>query len=229
MIAIAVVDDDTLMRRAFLDGIDPRVRAVAVVPRVEPLPATVATDCSAIVVDLRLRTASSPDQDVVQGTAAVLYALRFGLPILIYTNEQRLEVLAACMAIGAKGLVFKADSLEDLVEGLLQVGEGATFVTPAAAGLLARLNALRSNGLALTDRQIDVLKLRASGFDRQRIASRLSLSTKTVESHIAAVGLVYADYLREHGTGQLLHDLGLEDGDLVDPRHLPRRRRRRLS
>jgi DNA-binding NarL/FixJ family response regulator len=229
LITIAVVDDDTLMRKAFTDGIDGRVRTVVASPSVEQLPADVPTTCVAIVLDLRLRSLSSAEQGtVLQGTAAVRSASRLGLPILLYTNEQRLEVLAACMAVGASGLVFKADPLEDLVEGLLQVVEGLTFITPAAAGLLSRLDTLRSSGLALTDRQIDVLKLRASGFERSRIAERLHLSPKTVETHIAGVGQVYGQYLRDRGEGQLLHDLGLEDGDLVDPGHLPRRRRRRL-
>lgn len=232
-VRVAVVDDDTLMRKAFMDGIDPAVAGVLEAASVEALPAGLSSSVDVLVLDLRLHGAGHRDgaraAGGVQGTAAVRVAAGTGVPVLLYTNEQRPEVLASCLAVGASGLVGKRDPLHVLVEGILQVATGDSFLSPSSAGILTRLQRLRADGLVLTDRQVDVLRLRASGFDRPRIAARLHLSPKTVESHIEAIGRAYADFLRLNSAAQLLHDLGLGPGDLVDPADLPRRRRRRSS
>ncbi|NIQ52695.1 MAG: hypothetical protein GWN71_04365, partial [Gammaproteobacteria bacterium] len=47
--------------------------------------------------------------------------------------------------------------------------------------------ATRDNPAGLTPRQLQVLDLLAEGLSNQAIASRLHISTKTVEHHVSAV------------------------------------------
>ncbi|WP_232666625.1 alpha/beta fold hydrolase [Pseudonocardia sp. TRM90224] len=63
------------------------------------------------------------------------------------------------------------------------VDEVAAFVRQDGMGAPATSAALRS----LTDRELDVLRLVSQGYDNERVASTLALSTRTVERHLTAL------------------------------------------
>jgi len=87
--------------------------------------------------------------------------------------ERQLDGLAILDRLGADGTAAKVrQRLRD--EGLARIPRG-----PAAR--------TRANPAGLTDRQLEVLELVAQGCTNADIATRLVLSVRTVDSHVAAV------------------------------------------
>ena len=94
---------------------------------------------------------------------------------------------------GARGYVTKSISPEDLIDAVNQVAAGdavfsprlAGFVLDAFAGALPRPADPELD--QLTPREKEVLRQIARGYTYKQVASRLSISVKTVETHVSAV------------------------------------------
>jgi DNA-binding NarL/FixJ family response regulator len=95
---------------------------------------------------------------------------------------------------GALGYVTKTIATEDLLAAIATVAAGeaafsprlAAFVLTAFAGGPAGGEADAELG-ALTPREREVLHHLARGYSYKRIAHRLGISARTVESHVGAV------------------------------------------
>jgi DNA-binding NarL/FixJ family response regulator len=93
---------------------------------------------------------------------------------------------------GVSGLVRRSEATPDrLVQVITSVHEGAGVVPPDMLGrLLSQVSRLKDHVLTprgmnftgLTDREADVLRLVAKGFDTQEIAKELSYSERTVKN-----------------------------------------------
>ncbi len=103
------------------------------------------------------------------------------------------EDVIAMIRAGARGYVTKTISADDLAEAIDRVKAGDAVFSPRLAGFV--LDAF-AGGLPapadqeldqLTPREREVLRLIARGFAYKQVATRLSLSVKTVESHVSAV------------------------------------------
>jgi DNA-binding NarL/FixJ family response regulator len=98
-----------------------------------------------------------------------------------------------CLEAGAKGCVFREQSLDEVVCAIEAVVEGKLVVTPPVAGsLFSRLVELgrrrrrrqRLERLTLTPRELEVLRLIADGLSNDQIAGRLCLSIHTIKNHV---------------------------------------------
>jgi DNA-binding NarL/FixJ family response regulator len=106
------------------------------------------------------------------------------------------------LQLGAAGYVLKQGAANDLVDAVRAAVRGETFLYPAVAQNLVQdyLEHLNTSGRTpmqdgLTDREREVLVLVAEGLTNAEIASRLTISVKTVQTH------------RTHIMGKLdLHD-----------------------
>ena len=113
-------------------------------------------------------------------------ASRPGLIAAAYTvNDQQQEVLAAIRA-GASGYILKRESLDRLVEAITELAAGGAPITPSVASMI--LDVLRNEDLdtaapRLSPREQKVLRLVADGYMQKEIASLLSVSLYTVQSH----------------------------------------------
>ncbi len=84
----------------------------------------------------------------------------------------------------ASGYVLKDDAFEDLLYAIRSVSSGKKFVSPSISEKILITGTMRENGnRILTDRECEVLRLIASGLTNKKIANRLSISIKTVETH----------------------------------------------
>ena len=107
--------------------------------------------------------------------------------ILVYSAQPELVYAPRAFQAGARGYLMKDAGVEAVPEALAVLLGGERYASPAvqramfqaaaagrsAAGLLA----------ALSDRELQVLRLLGSGMDTARIASELSLSIKTVGTY----------------------------------------------
>jgi DNA-binding NarL/FixJ family response regulator len=104
------------------------------------------------------------------------------------------DVIDAIVA-GACGYVLKDASIEQVVAGIRSAAAGESLISPAiATKLLQRVRATASSRReaeliesALSEREIQVLKLVANGKDNAGIAAELHISPKTVKNHISNI------------------------------------------
>jgi DNA-binding NarL/FixJ family response regulator len=103
------------------------------------------------------------------------------------------DVIAVIRA-GARGYVTKTISSDDLASAIARVRDGDAVFSPRLAGFV--LDAFAGDAPpAMTDPEMDqlsprereVMRLIARGYTYKEIARRLSLSIKTVETHVSAV------------------------------------------
>ena len=139
-----------------------------------------------------------------------------GYRTLIYTNEQRRGVLAACLAAGAQGVVFKTSTMPALREAVNIVAEGGSAIPTSLAGMVEKYSSQGHLG-QLSPRQLEVLRARARDEPFKSIARRLRIDQRTVEDHMYVVTRRFSDYLRTHSLADLEHELGIAPRDLLDP------------
>lgn len=116
-----------------------------------------------------------------------------GVKVVILGPEEAGPEIVACMEAGAKGYVFREQSLQELKAAIELVSRGETVCTPGIAQFLfSRLGELglehrrreRLEFLDLTARELEILQLIAEGLSNQQIAQRLYLSVHTVKNHV---------------------------------------------
>jgi len=140
--------------------------------------------------DLALLDISMPNRD---GLSTLLeIKKRFPkLKVMVLTMQKDQEHFKHAMKNGASGYMLKDDAYEQLILGIKIVLKEKQFISPAIANVMTdyyvrSLDAAESSSLdLLTKRELQILKMIASGMANKNIATRLKLSTRTVETHRA--------------------------------------------
>jgi DNA-binding NarL/FixJ family response regulator len=190
-VRIVVVDDHHLFRagvRAELAEVCEIVGEAAT--PAEAVAVIAATQPEVVLLDVHL-----PDG----GGVAVLDALAVvGTPpaALALSVSDAAEDVVPMIRAGALGYVTKTIDTEDLVAAIARVAAGdayfsprlAAFVLQAFSGGVEEPAAGEDDVLqSLTPREREVLHHLARGYAYKRIAARLGIGTRTVESHVRAV------------------------------------------
>jgi DNA-binding NarL/FixJ family response regulator len=103
------------------------------------------------------------------------------------------EDVIAMIRAGARGYVTKSIAPEDLADAVERVAAGDAVFSPRLAGFVldAFSDAVPVDADpeldSLTPREREVLRQIARGYAYKQIATRLSISVKTVETHVSAV------------------------------------------
>lgn len=113
--------------------------------------------------------------------------------LLVLTGRSDEEAVFDAIKAGADGFLEKTAGVRFIADALLRVGAGERVFTPEQEGIavaeLGRLarQARESSGIraSLTDRELEILELVSRGLTVKQVASRLGLSPRTVETHIA--------------------------------------------
>jgi DNA-binding NarL/FixJ family response regulator len=111
--------------------------------------------------------------------------------LLILSMHSNPSYVAAALRAGATGYLLKDAAAEELPLALRAVTRGETYLSPAVSklvveGFLGRVEptSVPPESLdRLTPRQREILQLVAEGKTTKEVASLLSLSVKTVETH----------------------------------------------
>ncbi len=85
---------------------------------------------------------------------------------------------------GASGYLLKHEALKTVVDAVRAVAAGGEWYSQKVMSRMAAWARGRQPALAgITERELDVLRLMAQGWDNQRIAEALSISEGTVKNH----------------------------------------------
>ncbi len=105
--------------------------------------------------------------------------------VILLTQHEEDQYISEALEVGVKGYVLKNQAANDLLQAIRQVSRGHVYLSPGVSG--AVMEAYRSKDERpkdpLTAREKQVLQLIAEGKSTRDVASLLSISVKTAESH----------------------------------------------
>lgn len=105
-----------------------------------------------------------------------------GLPVLVLSMHDEPEIIRDVLDSGAKAYVMKSNSRDELVKAMRHVMMGEKYVSPEVSLKLLEANQ-KTNSSALTEREVEIVKLIAKEYSNKQIADMLFISERTVESH----------------------------------------------
>jgi DNA-binding NarL/FixJ family response regulator len=230
MIRVGVFDDQTLVRQGIrsLLGLADDVEVVGEAEDGDGAIALVEDHApDVLLLDLRM-----PRRDGI----ATLHALNeraLDVPVLVLTTFDDDELVLQALRAGARGYLLKDVTLEQLVGAIRTLADGGTLIEPAITDRLIRAVRVSQqeagfvDGLKetvgpdpdLTGRELEVLRLIASGYANREIAAALHLAEGTVKNHVSNVLMKLGVRDRTRAVLRALH-LGIlgKDGPTADER-----------
>lgn len=116
------------------------------------------------------------------------------IKFIVLTTYDTDEYIFDAIEAGAKGYLLKDASREDLFKAVRTVNKGESLIEPGVVSrVLDRLTQLSRRGVqgsgypALSEREVEVLQLMASGSANKQIAADLLISESTVKTHVANI------------------------------------------
>jgi DNA-binding NarL/FixJ family response regulator len=136
-----------------------------------------------VLMDVRM-----PKLDGVEATARVRKACSKTAVLVMSAFDNEHDVVRA-LAAGAVGYVLKDAAREELLEAVRTVARGGSALSPTAASRLVGRMHGRAESVqdALTARELDVLRLVASGANNREIGKKLRVSEATIKTHLLHV------------------------------------------
>jgi DNA-binding NarL/FixJ family response regulator len=192
VIRVALADDQTLVRKGIRSLLELTADIRVVVEANDGEEAIALLSSTAVdvaLLDVRMPRATGLD---------VLEALNKraggGPPCILLTTFDDDAVAFRGIRLGARGFMLKDVSLEELADAIRTVAGGGTLINPAITERvvrgLARLDApvpASPVPAALTPRELDVLRLIASGSSNREIAGVLGTAEATVKNQASSI------------------------------------------
>jgi len=188
-IRVLIADDHALVREGIrsLIGTEAGMRVVGeaangaeAVRRFEELRPDV------VVMDLVM-----PEMDGIEAITRIKQVAHDARVLALTSFSDDDRVFPAIKA-GALGYILKNSAPQDLLVAIRHVFHGEASLDPAVAiKVIREINrppaASQSGEDALSEREIEVLRLIAQGLSNQEIADRLAVSERTVRNHVGSI------------------------------------------
>ena len=183
-IRILIADDHSVVRqglRMFL-GLDPELEVVGEArDGAEALLRAHELHPDVVLIDLLM--------PVMDGIAAI-GAIRRELPdieVIALTSVLDDSSVIGAVRAGAIGYLLKDTEADDLCRAIKAAAAGQVQLSPKAAARLMREVRAPDSPEALTEREVDVLRLLAQGQANKQIALNLRIGEKTVKTHVSNI------------------------------------------
>jgi len=189
-VRVFLVDDHALVRSGVRAELGDAVEVVGEADEVEAAIELIRERVPDVVlVDVHMPGGGG--RAVIEAVLATHPDVRF---LALSVSDAPEDVIAIIRA-GARGYVTKAITGPELADAVRRVHDGDAVFSPRLAGFV--LDAFASSAGApgpvdpeldqLTSREQEVLRLIARGYTYKEAARQLSISVKTVETHVSAV------------------------------------------
>jgi two-component system response regulator DegU len=118
-----------------------------------------------------------------------------GIKIIILTIHDDDDYIFEAYNAGASGYILKDVDPDELIEAIKTVYSGIPYIHPSITGKLLNVlnrvqdqeNNSHNRYRLLSEREMEVLTLLASGQSNRQIAQQLFISEKTVKNHISSI------------------------------------------
>ncbi len=185
---VMLVDDHAVVRqglRTFLDLQDDITVVGEAKDGVEALQIVHELEPDVVLMDLVM-----PRMDGIE-TVRRMKALRPHIQIIVLTSFGDDQKVFAAIRAGATGFLLKDVSPQDLAAAIHAARRGEASLAPGIATKLLQEIAIGSNPAAeehtLTEREYAVLALIAQGRSNRQISEELTISEKTVKTHVSNI------------------------------------------
>jgi DNA-binding NarL/FixJ family response regulator len=207
---VVVVDDQALVRRGIVTLLELAGVSVAdeAADGAAALEAIARARPDVVLMDLRM-----PGHDGIWALEKLREA-GDETPVLVLTTFDDDTLVLDALRAGARGYLLKDVTVEQLRGAVATLAEGGTLIAPAITDRLLR--AIRSGPSPvdagapvvqpLTERELEVLRLMATGYGNREIASALFLAEGTVKNHVSAILLKLSTRDRTNAVLRALHE-----------------------
>ncbi|WP_190239043.1 response regulator [Pelotomaculum schinkii] len=190
-VKVLIVDDHALVREG-LTKILSTEEVIKVVGEAEN-GAQAVEQAFRMQPDVILMDINMPVTNGIEATRAIKNE-KPEIGIIALTIHDQEEYLFELIKAGVSGYILKDISPSVLIQTILGVARGESFITPSMTAKMfneyARLssqNQLGTSSERLTRREFDVLRLVAHGENNRAIAKKLFISEKTVKNHLTNI------------------------------------------
>jgi two-component system NarL family response regulator len=189
VVRVLICDDHAVFRRGLMLvlELDDRVQVVGEAAD----GATAVAMAQELVPDVVLMDVRMPGMTGIETTRRISAELPTTRIIVLTVSDEEDDLYEAIKA-GASGYLLKEISIEEVGDAVESVMAGNSLITPSmAAKLLTEFTALAKQAETrttvpprLTDRELQVLRLIATGMSNREIAGELTISENTVKNHV---------------------------------------------
>jgi NarL family two-component system response regulator LiaR len=183
---VLIADDQTLFRSGLarlLDG-DDRVNVVGeAVDGLAAVKLALALKPDVVLMDIKM-----PNLDGIEATRQIVTE-NPEIKVLMLTTFEADNYVIQALKAGASGYVLKDSSAGAIVSSILAVVAGERVMASAVANrvleMLTGATTPKEFYDGLTAREVEILKMLATGMANKQIAYKLGISEKTVRNHVS--------------------------------------------
>ncbi|MBA2460360.1 MAG: response regulator transcription factor [Actinobacteria bacterium] len=189
-VRVVLIDDHDLLRRGIKTMLESQ-GDIKVVGEAsdgsQALQAVEAAEPDVVIIDVIM-----PTKDGIEATREIKNAFpNVGVVVLSGHDEQ--QFVFDALKAGASGYLLKTAELDEVVQAVKAVAQGEALLDPSLASrMLTEFQTYQKAELTevfqpLTPREREILQLMSQGLPNKTIASRLSISERTVTTHVANI------------------------------------------
>lgn len=188
LVRIVLVDDHAILRDGLRSVLEretdltvvgeasSRGEGLAVVERVKP---------DIVLMDLKLSASTDYEGLALCGQLSGAHP---GIGLLVLTTFLDDRLVVEAVHAGARGYVVKDVDTTELVRAIRAVSRGeSAFDSRSASAVIRSLNGQGSTVERLTGRELEVLRLLATGLSNSSIGTALFISATTVKFHVSNI------------------------------------------
>jgi NarL family two-component system response regulator LiaR len=189
MIRVLIVDDHGVVReglRTYLELLDDMVVIAEAGNGLEAVAQASHYQPDVVLMDLVM-----PEMDGIEATRQIV-ATNPSARIIVLTSFADDEKVFPAIRAGATGYLLKDVSPDDLANAIRAIHAGETYLHPDITRKLVDQLASPEQSLKpapdeLTPREVEVLRHLAQGMSNREIAEALTISEKTVKTHVSNI------------------------------------------